>query len=701
MDPSQRTEDSTESTSHRSPDGKDAIKAKDSTQVKESIQLKGSTQVKWDETVERAEASRTSGETREDTRHRSHSRGPARDAVSVRSHSRSSSRHSPPLYAGSQRNNHSEFGAVSGTDIWRPRDTWKASEEGSFPRSRSEHEPSNRHHREDPSHRNDRRGLPYDYGQPSRQGLDYGAPEEAGEPAHREHRSRHDRYNSHHHGRSHGHSYRDDHEQEGGRSYANLNQTGAFSDNEDRPRPPPLLAETYDGRVRGSQDQRLRRRSPSYGEYGQRPPHQGGQRNPASQAPNAAARHINTGWEDASPNHNEHRRKVEDEIPVWERPHANQRGYDREPGPRGDRNSRSQHGWASHDRGRHAYGNNYRKGDSYPQEKPRAQAEEYRHLSPKREPGDMPIKEELNPLKRSGSPLAPMEERVEGEPVTKRQRLESEEPREAQRTADSTESTWGAVPSLLADVSAPLPVEDIPPAPPSPPPRMADAISSSNGASAALAAGSPMQIETPESAPVNRTPILPVNEAMPAEAQPAAALAPSQVSITVIPANNVGTDVAAAEKQTMTAVSPQELAPLIPPAWSPVLQPSPVVPPSQTGTVWRQNSPMMQSPVIPAGTTQAEVPSRAATPNPNFAFSLLDLRTPVANGDVMASDRSTFMRRKGDKLDPADDLKAYNKKFVGIARLEDFIMPTGADKKEATLGKGTFGYVYHLFGKQH
>lgn len=207
-----------------------------------------------------------------------------------------------------------------------------------------------------------------------------------------------------------------------------------------------------------------------------------------------------------------------------------------------------------------------------------------------------------------------------------------------------------------------------------------------------------MQIETPDEPPVEQTPIQRAIGAAAAETQPVVDLAPPPASITVTPANNLATIVSGEEQQNETLAPLSELAPLIPPAWSPVLPASPVIPASQAGTVWRQTSPMMQSPLMPAGSTQnTGDPSRAPTPNPNAAFSLLDLQTRFSNGDTLPADRSTFMRRKGDKLDPADDLKAYNKKFVGIARLEDFIMPTGADKKEATLGKGTFGYVYHFF----
>jgi hypothetical protein len=122
---------------------------------------------------------------------------------------------------------------------------------------------------------------------------------------------------------------------------------------------------------------------------------------------------------------------------------------------------------------------------------------------------------------------------------------------------------------------------------------------------------------------------------------------------------------------------------------------SPVLPASQAATVWRQTSPRPQSsPTMPAGAVQSfEDPSRAPTPNPNASVSLLDFRTPAANGAGQSSvpGKESFIRRKGDKLDPADDVKAYDKNFTGVAKLDDFIMPTGADKKDATLGKGTFG----------
>jgi hypothetical protein len=232
----------------------------------------------------------------------------------------------------------------------------------------------------------------------------------------------------------------------------------------------------------------------------------------------------------------------------------------------------------------------------------------------------------------------------------------------------------------------------------------------SDGTNALPQAGSPMLIETPDEPPVAHTPMQRAVEEVAAETQSTVDLAPPPVSITVTPANNVATDVSGEERQNETSAPFSELAPLIPPAWSPVLPASPVISASQAGTVWRQTSPLMQSPVMPAVSTEnTGEPSRAPTPNPNAGFSLLDLKTPFSNDDTLSADRSTFMRRKGDKLDPADDLKAYNKKFVGIARLEEFIMPTGADKKEATLGKGTFGYVYQfpsakdvtLFTDQH
>lgn len=673
-EPSHRSQDSKGVTPHKPQD------ARDPNRPREPIQAKESTQVKWDETVEKAEASRTSGDTRDESRHRSQSRGTAGDAASVRSHSRSSSRHSPPP-AASQRKDQSEFTARTGADSWKPTD------EGSYSRSRSDHGPSSRPHREDTSHRHDRRGLPYEYSQPSRKGLDYGAAEDRTEPVHREPRSRYDRYDSHHHDRSSNRPHRDDYEQDGGRVYPNLNQTGALGDDEDRPRPPHLSGDMYDRRDRGSQEQRPRRRSPSYGAFGQRPSQQEGQ----------PSRYNGTGWGDAPFGQNDHGSAIDDGTPGWGRPHGSQRHLDREAEPRGDWSSRRHQGWeAPQDRGRHGHGNSYRTNGNHPatSDWPRGQAEEYRHLSPKRERQEVSVKDESNPLKRSGSPLAPLEDRAKGEPVTKRQRVATEEPNDVQATANQPESTWGALPSLPSDAPAPLPDEDIPPAPPSPP-HTEDMAGSGNGANVVSTADSPMQIETPDVPPA-RTPNQPDVEAVAVEPQPVANVAPPRVSITVTPANNVGADAAAGDERTETTAPLSELAPLIPPAWSPVLPPSPVVPASQAGTVWRQTSPMMQSPVMPSGTIQNEDPSRAPTPNPNFAFSLLDLRTPVANGgDPMASDRSTFMRRKGEKLDPADDLKAYNKKFVGIARLDDFIMPTGADRKEATLGKGTFGYVYH------
>lgn len=148
---------------------------------------------------------------------------------------------------------------------------------------------------------------------------------------------------------------------------------------------------------------------------------------------------------------------------------------------------------------------------------------------------------------------------------------------------------------------------------------------------------------------------------------------------------------------------PVDIPALVTPVYSPAVPvpaashpSSPVFPASQAATVWRQTSPRPQSsPTMPEGAVQSfQDPSRAPTPNPNATFSLLDLRTPAVNGEgqqLSSLDKEAFIRRKGEKLDPADDVKAYGKNFTGVARLDDFIMPTGADKKDATLGKGTFG----------
>lgn len=575
----------------------------------------------------------------------------------------------------------------TGTDTWKPSDT------SPYSRPRPEHERPNRHHREDTTHNHDRRGLPYEYSKPVRRGLDYGATEEA-EPVHRESRSHQDRHISQRYDRPSNRPYRNDYQKEGNREYAN----NGHPDDDQRPLPPHFQGEPYDRRSGGSQEQRSRRRSPSYAEYAHRPATQEGQWNPASQEANTTSRH-NTGLDNASFSQNEPGSAIDDETPGWRRPYAGQRNYDREAEPRGDWIARRQHGWdASQDRGRHGYGNNYRGNGSYPasNDRPRGEAEEYRHLSPKRERPEVPVKDGLNPLKRSGSPLEPLKDPIEGEPATKKQRLE---PNELTRTAETLnpQSARGAVPYVPFDAPPGPPDEDAPPAPPlsPPPPPPADIGVASDGTNAPPQADSPMHVETPDEPPVAHTPIERAVEEVAAETQSRVDVAPPPVSITVTPANNVSTDVSGEERQNETSAPFSELAPLIPPAWSPVLPASPVISASQAGTVWRQTSPMVQSPVIPAGSTEnTGDPSRAPTPNPNAGFSLLDLKTPFSNDDTLSADRSTFMRRKGDKLDPADDLKAYNKKFVGIARLEEFIMPTGADKKEATLGKGTFGYVY-------
>ena len=103
--------------------------------------------------------------------------------------------------------------------------------------------------------------------------------------------------------------------------------------------------------------------------------------------------------------------------------------------------------------------------------------------------------------------------------------------------------------------------------------------------------------------------------------------------------------------------------------------------------------------MIEAGVTQSSGdPSRPPTPNRNPTYSLHELRTPAVDSELTASvpDKEFFIRRKGDKLDSADDFRVYHKIFMGTSRLDDYIMPTGADKKDATLGKGTFGSAFSL-----
>lgn len=346
-------------------------------------------------------------------------------------------------------------------------------------------------------------------------------------------------------------------------------------------------------------------------------------------------------------------------------------------------------------------------------------------LSPKQEFTGIPGTEQTASRKRSGSPslkrpgstIHKPRERSPDEPLNKRPRIEMVPPK-AERTERFQQDVQMADSTSMPSVARPGPPEDdIPPAPPSPPPAPppepsgSDAMAIEPLASPMVSTGNALNESTDTKDVSMLSTTAPVKREVSGES---IAMAEDAIAAAQIPDRQLG-DNPIGTQNAESLVVPGAPVPMgvlnsITPVYSPVLPPpaasvpsSPVIPASQAGTVWHQTSPMQQSsPVMEAGVTQCSGdPSRPPTRNRNSTYSLHELRTPAVHSELTASvpDKEFFIRRKGDKLDSADDLRVYHKIFMGTSRLDDYIMPTGADKKDATLGKGTFGSAFLLCKK--
>ncbi|GHJ85431.1 hypothetical protein NliqN6_1833 [Naganishia liquefaciens] len=317
-------------------------------------------------------------------------------------------------------------------------------------------------------------------------------------------------------------------------------------------------------------------------------------------------------------------------------------------------------------------------------------------------------------LKRPASPLRDSGHRLSAEPLNKRQRLESEPAKRKRPEAVQQDSQMAEGVALPTDAPPGPPVDDPPPAPPSPPPAPppehshADAMDIHPSAPNFVAIVNDNALLKESADPEN------VSKASAPDfakqggssetiAKSVHATGAQQIPDSQFEANSIGAQNAESFEVPGAPVAMTMLNPITP-IYSPVLpQPaasvpsSPMIPASQAATLSRQPSPRQQISIAKeAGTApNSAEPSRPPTPNPNSSYSLRELLTPAQNGEFAASthDKDPFIRRKGDKLDSTDDLRVYHKIFMGTSRLDNYIMPTGADKKDATLGKGTFGVV--------
>lgn len=157
------------------------------------------------------------------------------------------------------------------------------------------------------------------------------------------------------------------------------------------------------------------------------------------------------------------------------------------------------------------------------------------------------------------------------------------------------------------------------------------------------------------------------------------------------------------EEQAKESRSPSILPPVYscppsPPSCSP-LSPIPLppsastIPPLPTSPVPPQST--LTTPQDPLSLSESIIPSpndapiqRAVTPNPNIEYDV-GLDTPQDTPLPILKVPPPQAKPHSVVLDPAQENLSYGRSFKGIARLKDFLMPK--DKKEATLGKGTFG----------
>ncbi|KAJ9109044.1 hypothetical protein QFC21_000370 [Naganishia friedmannii] len=338
------------------------------------------------------------------------------------------------------------------------------------------------------------------------------------------------------------------------------------------------------------------------------------------------------------------------------------------------------------------------------------QAQGPEHLSPRPERRALSpstSREEYRQLKRSGSATLSPNDRFQNGSRSKKAKVEPEASLPPITTDVVMQSADSEVipPPPRETPPEPPADEDIPAAPPSPASEMPVSHTNANQVEIRQALGDPTPSALqPEN--VTTTPIPPISfadNAVPAVTalwEPSVTepllVAPSSSEILPPPLKVPARFKIAPERVVSPLIASslveQNVKSPIPPPWSPNV-PGPTAP----GTVFRTNSPLpgQLSPGAPSITMQGmSSPPRAPTPNPNLTFSFLDYHTPAHSGNnTPLVNKTFFVRKKGERLDPKDDAAAYERQLIGVTKLDDFDMPTGNDKKEATLGKGTFGVV--------
>lgn len=348
---------------------------------------------------------------------------------------------------------------------------------------------------------------------------------------------------------------------------------------------------------------------------------------------------------------------------------------------------------------------------SHKNENPRSRSQGSQHRSPRLDryvPSPSPPREESKQLKRSGSPTLSPNDRSQNGSRSKKARVEPQPPLPPITTDIVMQSVDSEkIPPPPRDTPPEPPAdEDIPAAPPSSAPDVQVGHTEADQVNMNLVSGISSSALQPENQPENPANVqilqipstgqgLPVVTALP---EPTAAETLSVASSSVEmrpPISKTSVKVEVIPEKITSPLKPsspmvQHVRSPTPPAWSPNVPGS-----GSSGAVWKGNSPLpgQLSPKGPNITMQdMSSPPRAPTPNPNLNFSFLDYHTPAHSGNnTPLINRAIFVRQKGQRLDPKDDAAAYERRLIGVTKLDDFNMPTGNDKKEATLGKGTFG----------
>ncbi|KAJ9109772.1 hypothetical protein QFC19_002002 [Naganishia cerealis] len=646
----------------------------------------GRDRIKWDDTVEKAENRKISGGIgRDEPPQRSRSRGSSGRSELARSPTGSFSR---PAQVANAVTHQSE----NGDRPFGQSDPWRSSGDDAPRRSQPYNRPRQRS-REDDSYHLDRREPP------RRRGLDYEATEDASMDT-SDYRGYRPESNSYRYDRQEHRNERYPSQRGPNRNfnYEGLRDTWT-ADDEPNEYGSYHQSHAYDRRPPPSQEQ-PKGRWPAYKDSSQQ----------QTQRSTSFDSNRKSSWDDGIASQSSRAARGDDAG--WNRQperNSDQRGWrvaqsNSHPEPRSNAwpasSGETAAGFARHRKqGDHPPGKGHsaqRNGTA------RDQAEEYRHLSPRPDQRALPpSRENHKALKRSGSATLSPNEQSQNGSRSKKPKVEVE---------PSSPRTKADVIMHSAEARVPSPPRDTPPEPPAeenipPPPPFEPSVSEPN----ATSIEADMQLDDPPK--VTQAEIVTHAEddsiRRPGNAMPAVAVLPEP---TVTDPLSVVGHSAEAESSGLQVLANTQEAPLrtvssfkasspmrdpmkspTPPQWSPNL------PAALPGTVWKGNSPLpgQASPKVPSITMEdMSIPSRAPTPNPNLTFSFLDYHTPAHSGsNTPLVNKTFFIRKKGERLDPKDDEAAYDRELLGVTKLDDFDMPTGNDKKEATLGKGTFGVV--------